>query len=435
MFKSLLPIMADDDFVDRDESRTLISALQGRSPQCISLIGLPGSGKSSLLLRAQRHLTPGSTALVDLGPIDKVTDETFCSSIATSVGSLSTDLGAALDMWAARERRILLIDNFDRVAEGVSGNCLARLRAFISGRHLGRLLLAVASTRPLYQLCEAVRGSAFFNIFLAKPVTGLPESGITSQAKFVEDGGDSIKCLMSLTGGFPGLVTRLALAGWTSWKNPVPFEALDGVAAMYRSLDASERVLLRELAKGEPNDVIALSPPDKVSYLAMVGLIERQGEMPIGLVKTYAKTAVSLPEADELPPYVTAMILLRRTELALRGIIRKAIDANRIPHTCFSVALKDSDAYLKLLSRKEKLRFSVVRDDCEAAYLPDLARVISEYYGAFTDYLTLKRKAFAEHVEIIKPFRNDQFHFHDMPDVEFKRAEVALNDLLTGICE
>lgn len=433
MFSSLLPIGNDDDFVERDESRRLIAAFRGRAPQCVSLIGLPGAGKSSLLLKARRHLEPDATALVDLGPLNEVTDETFCSAIAEGVGASTLDFAQALGGWVSHGRRVLLIDNFDRVADGVSGNCLARFRALISGRHLGRLLLAVASTRPLYQLCEAVRGSAFFNIFLSVPVTGLPEVAIRESAGFVAGSAEAVGSLMSLTGGFPGLVTRLALAGWTSSLDPLPFEALDGVAAMFRSLDASERVVLRELATGEPSDVLHLSPPDKVSYLRMVGLINQRGEIEIELVKLHAGTAVSLRDADDLPQHVTAMILLRRAELTLRNVIRQAISSNRIPEDCFSIAIKDAEAYQKLLDRKKRLRFNVNPDDCEAAYLPDLARVVNEYYGSLTDRITLKRKSFAEIVELINPFRNEQAHFHEIPDVEFKRAEVALNDLLSQI--
>ena len=240
---------------------------------------------------------------------------------------------------------------------------------------------------------------------------------------------EDVDALVALTAGFPGLVVRCLLSNWRSASDTLPFEVLDGVAAMFQSLDSSERIILKKLAVTRDTlDVMKSAPQDKLSYLRMIGLVSPLGALVPEIVRQYADTPLSVEDVEDAPKEVLAFSRLREIELTLRRMIRRAVDDGRIPPTCFESALKSESDYAELVGRKRRLRFGVTADDCEAALFPQLSLVIKSHYGSFTRDLSMERKAFNRVIEILNPFRNDQFHFHDLPEVEFKRAEVAMLD-------
>lgn len=429
MFTSLLPVTAVDEYLERTEISKVRAGITASVPQCIALVGIPGSGKTSLMRICSGESQPAvQKAFVDLRGSSTLDDQVFSSAIADALGFYGSTVDVALKRATdSHERVALFIDEFDRVSEGVSGDALARLRALIAGRYLGKVAVVTASTRPLYELCEAVRGSAFYNIFRTLPLSTF-NRGIFMQWAAKNGLADKADDLWALTGGFPALIVRLLMEGWESAPQVAPLGALDGVASMLNSISSQEMAVLQQCAAGDDTaDVVAMSPSETITYLQRSGLIDTSGAVSSRLVAQYTCTRIEAPPESELRQHTAVYVLIRRLETNLKQTVRCAIRDGRIPPDCFKTLLEHRQ-YERLLERKQRFRFALP-DDCDAAHFPELGLVIKKHFGTFSTSIQMKKSEFDRNFEIVAPIRNEEFHFHFIPAVELKRAEVALHDL------
>lgn len=200
------------DYREREIQNILLAA---RAGECVSIVGLSGSGKSNLMgFLANRIDPPPHFLFLDCNRLLDLSVSGFWRFIARHMENPDLALDAldaidrGLDKWFANhDSWCWVMDRFDRLSQGTQMEVAGQLRAF-RDQHKYRLTYVIAGRRPLAS--ESEMAELFFaNTFWLGPLSEVNArwsmvSYAARRNKVLEE--HVIQAVMHISGGYPAFL-------------------------------------------------------------------------------------------------------------------------------------------------------------------------------------------------------------------------------------